>query len=126
MVALELQDYKSTVFDLEVAGDASYIASGIVVSNCRSTAVGLLPGQTKLYGTRASANGPIDANTTFGGWLKDQPAGVQDEVLGPKRAQLFRSGGLEIDRFTNDRGQWLTLDQLRERDAAAFKRAGVN
>lgn len=93
--------------------------------NCRSTSVGLLPGQTKLYGTRASANGPIDANTTFGGWLKDQPAGVQDEVLGPKRAQLFRSGGLEIDRFFNDRGAFLSLDQLKERDAAAFKKAGI-
>ncbi|WP_225784241.1 phage minor head protein [Xenophilus sp. Marseille-Q4582] len=94
--------------------------------NCRSTAVGLLPGQTKLYGTRASANGPVDANMTYGAWLKGQPVAVQDQVLGEKRAALFRSGGLAIDKFFNDKGQYLSLDQLRERDAAAFKRAGVN
>lgn len=93
--------------------------------NCRSTAVGLLPGQTKLYGTRASANGPVDANMTYGAWLKGQPAAIQDQVLGEKRAELFRSGGLAIDKFFNDKGQYLTLDQLRERDAAAFKRAGL-
>jgi len=63
---------------------------------------------------------------TYGQWLKDQPASVQDQVLGPKRAELFRSGGLKIDRFFNDKGQLLSLDQLRERDAAAFKRAGLD
>lgn len=126
VIALQLQDYNSTVFDLEVEEDASYVASGIVVSNCRSTAIALLPGQTKLYGQRASASGPVDANLTYGAWLKDQPAGVQDEVLGATRAALFRKGGLEIDRFMNDRGQWYSIDDLRRANEKAFERAGVN
>jgi hypothetical protein len=93
--------------------------------NCRSTGIALLPGQTKLYGTRASANGPVDANMTYGQWLKTQPAGVQDEVLGPTRAKLFRNGGLTIDKFQNDRGRWLSLEQLEEMNKKAFKRAGL-
>lgn len=94
--------------------------------NCRSTAIALLPGQTKLYGQRASASGPVDANLTYGAWLKDQPAGVQDEVLGATRAALFRKGGLEIDRFMNDRGQWYSIEDLRRANEKAFERAGVN
>jgi hypothetical protein len=125
VVSLEVQHYKSTVFDLEVQGDASYVASGIVVSNCRSTALALLPGQTKLFGTRASKDGQVDANMSYGEWLKTQPASVQDEALGPTRGKLFRDGGLTIDKFQNDKGLWLDIDQLRAKDAAAFKRAGV-
>lgn len=93
--------------------------------NCRSVSLGLLEGQTKLYGERASRDGPVDANLTYAEWLKRQPASVQDDVLGPTRGELFRSGGLQMDAFYNDRGRWLTLEQLRARDAAAFKRAGV-
>ncbi|MDN8612785.1 phage minor head protein [Variovorax ginsengisoli] len=98
---------------------------GNVHYNCRSTALPLLPGQTKLYGTRASAGGQVDANMSYGEWLKTQPAGVQDEVLGPTRGKLFRDGGLTIDKFQNDKGVFIDIDQLRERDAAAFKKAGV-
>ena len=73
----------------------------------------------------ALAHGQAPAEQTFGAWLKRQPAGRQDEVLGATRGALFRRGGLEIEQFANDKGRWLTLDQLRERDAAAFRRAGV-
>lgn len=92
---------------------------------CRSTAIALLPGQRELYGTRASASGPVDANLSYGAWLRTQPASVQDEALGATRGKLFRAGEFEIDRFANERGRWLTLDQLRERDASMFKRAGL-
>nr|HDI1744640.1 chromosome partitioning protein ParB [Klebsiella pneumoniae] len=33
--------------------------------------------------------------------------------------------GMSPDEFYNDRGEWLTLDQLRNRDAQAFKDARV-
>lgn len=93
--------------------------------NCRSTAVPLLKGQDELFGTRASADGQVDANLSYGDWLKQQPAEVQDEILGPSRGKLFRAGGLTLDRFYNDRGRFLTLDQLRERAASAFAKAGL-
>lgn len=93
--------------------------------NCRSTAVALLKGQEERFGTRASKDGQVDANESYGAWLKRQPASVQDDVLGPARGALFRRGGLEIEQFSNDKGKTLTLAELEERHAAAFKRAGV-
>lgn len=92
---------------------------------CRSTAVALLKGQEELFGTRASKGGQVDANESYGTWLKRQPASVQDDVLGPSRGALFRRGGLEIEQFSNDKGKTLTLAELEDRHAAAFKRAGV-
>lgn len=99
--------------------------AGRIHYSCRSTAIALLPGQTRLYGTRASADGQVDANLSYGQWLKTQPAGVQDEVLGARRARLFRTGGLTIDKFTNDRGTWLSLEQLEALNKKAFERAGL-
>ena len=93
--------------------------------NCRSVSLPLLRGQDELFGTRASADGQVDANLSYGEWLKRQPAEVQDEVLGPTRGKLLRAGKLTMDRFYNDRGRYLTLDELRERNATAFERAGL-
>ena len=44
---------------------------------------------------------------------KRQPTSFQDEVLGVERAKLFR-GGMNVDKFTDDEGRTLTLDQLKQ------------
>lgn len=101
--------------------------------NCRSTATPVTKSFRELGididdldpGTRASMDGQVPADQSYGQWLKKQSAARQDDILGPTRGKLLRDGGLEMDRFYNDRGKWLTLDELRERDAAAFRRAGV-
>lgn len=93
--------------------------------SCRSTSIALLKGQQELFGTRSSAGGQVDANETYGAWLKRQPASVQDDVLGASRGALFRRGGLSIEQFANDKGKTLTLPELENRYSAAFKRAGV-
>lgn len=66
-----------------------------------------------IEGERASADGPVSAQTTYGGWLKRQSAEVQDEVLGVERAKLFRSGKLSIGKFTDDTGRIYTLEELK-------------
>lgn len=101
--------------------------------NCRSTSAPVLKSWRDLgisvdeidTATRASMDGQVAADTTYGQWLAKQSAARQDEVLGATRGKLLRQGGLSIDKFSNDKGAWLTLDQLRERDAKAFARAGV-
>lgn len=101
--------------------------------NCRSTAVPITKSWAELGidlaevppTQRASMDGQVPADQTFGDWLKKQSASRQDQILGPTRGALLRRGGLELDRFYSDRGVYLTLDQLRERDAEAFKRAGL-
>ena len=78
-----------------------------------------------MYGVRASADGPIDANISYGDWLKRQVDFVQEEVLGVKRAKLFRDGGLTIDKFADKKGNLISLEELRKKDASAFERAGI-
>lgn len=48
-----------------------------------------------------------------------------EDVLGETRAKLFLDGKLELNGFVDHRGGTLTLAELRAREAAAFKRAGV-
>lgn len=100
---------------------------------CRSTAVPVVKSWAELgidlpeapASTRASMDGQVAEDVTFGAWLKRQTAGRQDEVLGATRGALFRRGGLPIEAFANDKGRWLSLDELRAKDAEAFRRAGL-
>ena len=75
--------------------------------------------------TRASMDGQVSADTTYSEWLKKQSAARQDEVLGPTRGKLLRSGQMEVSEMYSHKGVFLTLDELRTRDAEAFKRAGL-
>lgn len=101
--------------------------------NCRSTSVPITFSWRELGievdeinpSTRASMDGQVPAETTYSEWLQRQSARRQDEILGATRGKLLRDGGLRLDGFYNDRGKWLTLDELRQRDTAAFERAGL-
>jgi SPP1 gp7 family putative phage head morphogenesis protein len=88
--------------------------------NCRSRVVPYL-GSTSIKGTRASQFGPVPDNITYGAWLKRQPVDVQNDVLGVKKAQLFRKG-LDISRFVDNSGRSYTLKELEQRDAAIWQK----
>jgi hypothetical protein len=87
---------------------------------CRSTSIALLKGQKSLYGSRAAAGGPVDANLTYKDWLKQQSVEVQDQVLGKTRGDIYRAGGKDETMFTNDKGRMLTLKQMAEREARSL------
>jgi SPP1 gp7 family putative phage head morphogenesis protein len=70
--------------------------------------------------------GPVPASTTYNEWLKGQSNSFQSEVLGDTKAQLFRDGGLSLDKFVNRNGDELTLAQLAKTEKAAFKAAGLD
>lgn len=100
--------------------------------NCRSTSTPIIASYEALRlskglseGTRASMDGQVPQSMNYGEWIKSQSEGRQDQVLGPVRGKLLRDGGLDLDDFYNDKGIFLTLDQLRERDAASFAKAGL-
>jgi hypothetical protein len=76
-------------------------------------------------GERASMDGKLPADTTYGQWLQEQSKERQIEQLGPTRAKLMRDGKLSMDDMYSSKGVFLTLDELRARDANAFKRAGL-
>jgi hypothetical protein len=100
---------------------------------CRSTSVAITKSWRELGidmdevapGTRASMDGQVPAETTYADWIKSQSAERQDDILGPARGKLLREGGLTLDRFADDRGKWISLDALRQRNAEAFRRAGL-
>jgi SPP1 gp7 family putative phage head morphogenesis protein len=92
--------------------------------NCRSTTVpiidpDILPPST--IAKRASADGPVPINTSYGQWLKDQPRSVQQDVLGPGKVPYFnrlveKYGARDaMAKLVRDDGSELTLDQLRKR-----------
>ncbi len=99
---------------------------------CRSTTVADLDPKfdfLKEGRTRSGEKGPVDAKKDYYDWLKDQPPEFQDQALGPKRAKLFREGGLSADKFAElqlDRNfEPLTLAEMRALEPEAFKAAGL-
>jgi SPP1 gp7 family putative phage head morphogenesis protein len=101
--------------------------------NCRSTMTPVIKSWRELgfdmdeapASTRASMDGQVPADMTYQQWLRKQSAARQDEILGVKKGLLFRDGGLELDRFVDRAGQEYNLTELRERNAAAFRKAGI-
>jgi SPP1 gp7 family putative phage head morphogenesis protein len=95
---------------------------------CRSTVVPVIDDEFAipgLGGERASISGPVSTRTTYNSFLKRQSKEFQVEVLGVDRAKLFRSGGLSVDKFTDDDGITYTLEELKELEPMAFERAGL-
>ncbi len=100
-------------------------------TNCRSSTSPIVKSWRELGlkdlppATRASMDGQVPGDLTYGEWLKRQPAGFQDEVLGDAKGKLFRKGGLTMDRFVDESGHEYTLDELKRREAAAWEAAGL-
>lgn len=107
--------------------------------NCRTTTVAALDERFSFLdedGTRRARDpetGKVEdapAGETYYGWLKRQPASVQDSIIGPQRGKLLRDGGLTNQRFAElqlgRNFEPLTLSQMRELDPVAFKRAGLD
>jgi hypothetical protein len=102
--------------------------------NCRSTSTPVVRSWKELGGadiegfspsTRASMDGQLPADLTYAEWIRKQSAARQDDILGATRGKLMREGGLTLDRFYSDKGRYLTIEELRQRDAEAFAKAGV-
>lgn len=97
--------------------------------NCRSTSTPRtkswrelgIPLDEMTGKQRASMDGTVPAETTYGEWLGRQSAERQAEVLGPQRYQLYKEGRVGLDQFYSPNGEWLTLNQLKARDAGAFR-----
>jgi SPP1 gp7 family putative phage head morphogenesis protein len=95
--------------------------------NCRSTTVpiidsGILPPSTTA--TRASKDGQVPINTTYGEWLAKQPRATQSDALGPGKVAYFnrlanKYGPTDaMAKLVRDDGSELTLAQLRSRYGA--------
>jgi len=94
--------------------------------NCRSTSIPVLENKLGLGAVeRASMDGPVPAGLTYGKWLTAQSEERQREILGASRATLMQDGKYTLRNFVNNKGRWLTLDELRTSDKKTFKRLGL-
>lgn len=99
--------------------------------NCRSTTVPVIDYEALGFppppgGRRASADGQVPADMTYGEWLAKQSKAQQEEILGKGRAPYFeilsRKYGPKdaIAKFVRDDGSELTLQQLQKRYGSAL------
>lgn len=88
---------------------------------CRSTETWVIKSWSELGvpmkelppGTRASMNGQVPADMSYSKWLARQDYATQEQVLGVTRAQMLRDGKIDVPDLFSDKGEWLTLEQLR-------------
>ena len=64
----------------------------------------------------------LEDRETYDQWLRRQPIAVQEDILGIKKAKLFREG-LTLDKFVDKSGNEYTLDQLKAADASIWSKA---
>lgn len=90
---------------------------------CRSTRTFVIKSWQELgidageldAGTRASMNGQVAADMTFSQWVERQDAKTLYDLYGPQRGQLILDGKLKPGEMFNDKGEYLTLDQLSKK-----------
>ena len=94
--------------------------------NCRSIAVAVVDweklGVAAPDEARRAAVDPttgegrtVPASTTYEGWLRDQPADVQADILGTGKAELFREGKITLRDLVRSDGSVVTLAELQAR-----------
>ena len=72
---------------------------------------------------KASANGPVRADMSYQEWLSSQDKATQIDILGSNRQKLFTEGRMKFDSFVDDKGKFITLDELKKSNSSAFKKA---
>jgi SPP1 gp7 family putative phage head morphogenesis protein len=101
--------------------------------NCRSTTVPVIDYKALGFtpppaGTRASADGQVPVNESYGQWLAKQPLPVKAKALGANKVAYFDKLSAKygpkdaIAKLVRDDGSELTLDQLRARYDAVKER----
>ncbi len=107
---------------------------GKIHFNCRSTETLVTKSWRELgidldemdAGTRASMDGQVPADTNFLDWIQRQPEWRQRQVFGETRFRLMKEGGMNPSEFYTDKGEFISLEQLREIDKQAFREAGYS
>jgi len=141
-------DSRTTPICRSLDGDIFEVGKGPIPPvhiNCRSLRVPVINGKKlgnrpavtatkkQLQGLKGSDRrsavakmvGQEPAATTYQKWLGRQNVSFQNEVLGPTRGKLFRSGELDLKGFVDNSGKQFTLRELYNQDPATFQRANI-
>jgi SPP1 gp7 family putative phage head morphogenesis protein len=141
-------DSRTTPICQSLDGDVFPVGEGPIPPlhmNCRSIRAPVINGrklgnrpavaatEKQLAGLRGPARrraveklvGKVPAETTYTQFLRSNSAAFQDEVLGPARGRLFRSGELDLKGFVDNSGKRFTLRELYDQDPGTFQRANL-
>lgn len=98
--------------------------------NCRSKVVPVIGDDHDTKPLKRASKDGVVRNMTYYEWLKTQSDGFQDQVLGKKRAKLFREGGLSAYQFADlqlDKNfKPLTLKQMQQLEPLLFEQVFEN
>ena len=117
-------DGRTTITCASLSGQSFPIGEGPIPPRhirCRSVTVPVTKSFAELgvnakelpKGKRASMDGQVAADTTFADFLRKKSDGFQNQTLGKTRADMWRSGKLDLADFVKSDGSLVTLDQLR-------------
>jgi SPP1 gp7 family putative phage head morphogenesis protein len=81
---------------------------------CRSTTQPVIEGLEDIHeaGMVAAEGGPVKGGTTQEQWLRMQPREKLDEILGKRRADLFRSGKVDLKDMVRSDGSIVRVAEL--------------
>lgn len=111
IVNVKERDFAGHVFNLETEFGV-YSANGILTHNCRSSAIPIILGAD---GKEVATSKSPHTFASYNDWLKAQNVGTQNDILGPSRADLWRSGKMTLSDAVDADNRVLTLAQLRNR-----------
>lgn len=66
-------------------------------------------------GTRASADGQVAEDTSFGDWFEGKSEAQQDDILGAGKAQLWRDGKISQTDLVDQSGRPMTTEELERK-----------
>lgn len=125
VVAIGRRDFSDHVYNLETE-NGFYAANGIITHNCRSVMLAI-PKSFRELGidedeippsTRSSMDGQVAEDLSFGEFLKKKGTAFQDKMLGKGRADLWREGKITLPQLLDQRGNPLSVRELREKYAS--------
>ena len=107
--------------------------------NCRSMTVPVFAGETIIEddqevldlkgGTRSSKGDDggkqVSVKNNYNSWLGKQSKSFQVDALGKTKAELFRKGGLTVDKFVDRLDNPLTLEELKQTFPTAWEKANL-
>lgn len=73
-------------------------------------------------GVRSGLGGDVPSGMSYSEWATRQPYHVLEAVFGVTRARGIRDGSVKPAELFTDKGEYLTLDQLKKLDDAALTR----
>lgn len=68
-----------------------------------------------VFEAKASMDGQVPKEQSFGDWLGKKPVAFQDELLGKGKAQMWRDGKLALSDLVDQQSRPLTLAELKSK-----------